>query len=144
MTSRFDFRLARNRTGAVIVEFAVICPVLLLLAFACTDFGRIAHHYQVVSNAARTGAETGATRRFTPFTRSSWEAKVRQSVLEELASLEKFDESQLEYQLTASQDENGIATIQVEISYPFQTIVSWPGIPSQTMLHRQVVYRQFR
>ena len=60
--------------GVAATEFAIVCPLLLLLALACSDFGRIAHYHEVVANAARTGAETGATRQFTDFTRPFWEA----------------------------------------------------------------------
>jgi Flp pilus assembly protein TadG len=68
---------AKQRSGVAATEFAVALPILMLLALACADFGRVMHHYQIVSNAARTGAEAGAMHKVTSFTRTSWEADVR-------------------------------------------------------------------
>ena len=70
-------RLCRSRRGhfargAAAIEFAIVCPLMVLMALACADFGRVAHHFQVLTNAARTAAETGATQQFTDFTRADW------------------------------------------------------------------------
>lgn len=72
----------RRRLGVAATEFAVAPPILMLLALVCADFGRVMHHYQIVSNAARTGAEAGALHKVTPYTRAAWEADVRAAALE--------------------------------------------------------------
>ena len=57
---------SQYRSGAAATEFAVALPILMLLALACADFGRVMHHYQIVSNAARTGAaDAGEAQRYT-------------------------------------------------------------------------------
>jgi hypothetical protein len=132
------------RPGTAATEFAVTCPLLLLLALACCDFGRVAHAYEVVANAARTGAETGATQKFTDYTRPFWESSVRQAVIDELQSLPDFNEAKLSYSLSTTTDSDGLAHIIVELSYPFRTKVTWPGLPHETQLHRRVEFRQFR
>lgn len=126
------------------VEFAIVCPVLLLLALACADFGRVAHFYEVVANAARTGAESGATQQFTDFTRSNWEANIESAVLAELQNVPGFDQTKLSYELTTSVDADGIVHLAVDVSYPFETTISWPGLPAETTLRKRVEFRQFR
>ena len=137
-------RPEKVRAGVAATEFAIVCPLLLLLALACADFGRIAHHHEVVANAARSGAETGATRQFTDFTRPFWEAEIRQSVVGEMQNLKDLEESELSYSLSTTTDADGLARIVVEVSYPFRTSVTWPGLPSETQLRQRVQFRQFR
>jgi Flp pilus assembly protein TadG len=143
-TTALPAKADRIRAGVVATEFAVICPLLLLLGLACADFGRIAHFHEVIANAARSGAQTGATRQFTDFTRAFWEAEVRQSVIDEMQNLQGFNESELSYSLSTTTDADGLAHVVVDVSYPFRTSVSWPGLPSETELQQRVQFRQFR
>src|SRR5687768_15012073 len=53
-------RFYRDRTGAAMVEFAVVFPVLVLLLIGAADFGRVFFTSVAVANAARAGAEWGA------------------------------------------------------------------------------------
>ena len=46
--------------GQTLVEFALVIPVLLLLAVVIFDFGRAVYYYSAVQNAAREGARFGA------------------------------------------------------------------------------------
>jgi len=133
-----------GRHGTAATEFAIALPILLLIAFGACDFGRITHIHQIVANAARTGAETGAARRFTNYTQASWEADVRQAVVHELENIHDFNESDMNYSLSTSVDPDGVTVVTVAVSYPFRTVVSWPAIPSEVTLFKQVEYRQFR
>jgi Flp pilus assembly protein TadG len=135
---------AQRRSGAAATEFAVTLPILMLLALACADFGRVMHHYQIVSNAARTGAEAGAMHTVTSFTRTAWEADVREAVLEELANLPDFNEASLDYELTTTVDANDLTTVQLEIVYPFESAVAWPLLPQIIELRALSKIRQFR
>jgi Flp pilus assembly protein TadG len=135
---------AKQRSGIAATEFAVALPILMLLALACADFGRVMHHYQIVSNAARTGAEAGAMHKVTSFTRTSWEADVRAAVLEELANLPDFNEASLDYELTTTVDANDLTTVQLEIVYPFESAVAWPFLPQIVELRAFSKIRQFR
>ncbi|BBO33079.1 TadE family protein [Lacipirellula parvula] len=135
---------SRNCSGIAATELAVSLPILMLMALACADFGRVMHHYQIVSNAARTGAETGAMRKFTTLTRTEWENEVRQAVVEELAGLPDFNEGSLDYALSTTTDANNLATVEIEISYPFTSAVSWPGLPHELDMKALSRVRQFR
>ncbi|WP_145383303.1 TadE family protein [Botrimarina mediterranea] len=134
----------RQRSGVVATEFALVCPVLLLMALACADFGRVSHFYETVSNAARVGAETGATQRFSDFTRPLWEQRVRDATLAEMETLPNFNSGDMTYALELAEISNDQHLITVDVSYTFRTIVAWPGLPSDVELRKRVSYRQFR
>lgn len=133
-----------TRRGTAATEFALVIPILLLLAFACADFGRIATYSEILSNAARSGAEVGGTRRFTADTEPMWRANVRDAVIEEMRNIADFDESDFDVDISTLLDSQGITRVIVEATYRFRTKVSWPGLPSEVPLRERVQYRQFR
>lgn len=49
-------RRAADETGAELIEFAMVFPILLLLVAGIADFGFLFQRYEVVTNAAREGA----------------------------------------------------------------------------------------
>ncbi|WP_404310836.1 TadE/TadG family type IV pilus assembly protein [Neorhodopirellula lusitana] len=138
------WRSRGSRQGSTATEFAIALPLLLLLAIACCDFGRIIQYRQVVANAARTGAHTGATKQFTEYSAVDWEQRVRESVSSELASLSSLDESANEVSVSTSVDLDGIKRVVVEVSIPFETLVHWPVLPSDVTLFHHAEFRQFR
>ncbi|MPZ23852.1 MAG: pilus assembly protein [Dehalococcoidia bacterium] len=50
----------RSERGQAMVEFALVLPLLLVLAFGIMDFGRALQAYVTINNAAREGARTGS------------------------------------------------------------------------------------
>jgi len=46
----------RDQSGAELIEFAIVFPILLLTMLGMFDFGLLFERYQVVTNAAREGA----------------------------------------------------------------------------------------
>ena len=48
---------ANKRSGASAAELAIILPVLLLIVFACIDFGRAFYHSIAIDNAARAAPD---------------------------------------------------------------------------------------
>jgi Flp pilus assembly protein TadG len=50
-----------RRKGQALVEFALIVPVFLMIAFATIDFGMAFNASLTISNAAREGARAGVT-----------------------------------------------------------------------------------
>lgn len=56
------FKLSKNQSGAAAVEFAIVIPVLLLLALGSFEFGLLFYNKQVVTNACREGARAGIVR----------------------------------------------------------------------------------
>ena len=95
---RLAFRSAvkrgrRSERGAVAVEFAILLPVFLLLAFGICDFGHAYYMKQVVTNASRDGARYGSLystalpNTFSP-TISAWVTSKYASVLPADANLQ--------------------------------------------------------
>jgi Flp pilus assembly protein TadG len=137
-------RASEGRSGVVAAEVAIVVPVLLLFALAAADFGRISQSQQIVSNAARTAAEFGATRQFSSHNRDAWEADVRRAAMNELESISEFVEADVEYELSTSTDSDGIVRLAVTVAYPFRTVISWPGMPTAVTLRQRIEFRQFR
>jgi len=48
-----------SQKGATTVEFAIVCPLLILLLFAMVEFGLYLFNRQVIANACREGARAG-------------------------------------------------------------------------------------
>lgn len=134
----------RPRYGTAATELAIVLPLLLTLTLACCDFGRIVCVHQVVANAARTGAETGATHQYTEYTQEAWEEEIHQAVVNEMSSLPAFDESKMDYKMVIIVDSDDISQIAIDVTYPFRTVVQWPLLPTEVAVHQHVEFRQFR
>lgn len=52
-------RRLRHRTGAELIEFALVLPMLLLVIVGIFDFGFLFRDFGVITNAAREGARIG-------------------------------------------------------------------------------------
>ena len=46
----------RDQRGAVVVEFALVVPILLLLVFGIFEFGYMLNRDMIIGNASRDGA----------------------------------------------------------------------------------------
>ena len=139
-------RARRGRRGASATELALLLPILLLLLVACVDFGRIAYGHIAVTNAARAAAGFGSVNPFTASTQGTWTTQVRQAAIDEMSQMSGFNQSQLTVTATSSTsgEPNGMWRVQVSVSYPFQTLITWPGIPHNNTLQRTVVLRGTR
>lgn len=133
-----------HRPGLAATEFAIAGPLLLLLALGGADFGRVMHHYQIVAAAARSGAENAAAHGFTQFSRPFWEAEVRLATVDTMSALPDFNEASLGYSLSERFDTDGVMRFTVDVSYPFRTLIAWPGIPQEFTMRDQVEFRRFR
>ena len=114
--------------GTAATEFALILPLLVTILLGFFDLGRAVHNDIILSNAARVGAEYGATHKFTAYTRNFWESQVRQSVIEELQQTNDFDTSLLQIDVQTVDEGVDLPLVKVEVTYPFESVVSWPGI----------------
>jgi Flp pilus assembly protein TadG len=59
-------RRGRSETGAELVEFALVFPLLLLVVLGIIDFGFLFQKYEVVTNAAREGARIATLPNYGP------------------------------------------------------------------------------
>jgi len=52
----------KSQHGAILAEFAVVLPVLLLILMGVIEFGLLFYNKQVLTNASREGARIGIAR----------------------------------------------------------------------------------
>ncbi|HUT14609.1 MAG TPA: TadE family protein [Thermoguttaceae bacterium] len=136
-------RRSRRRRGVAAVEMAIILPLLVTIVLGCVDLGRFAHAFIAVNNAARAGAGFACLHPFTTTTQSKWHQQIRQTVETELGT--RFDPSKLDVPLPdVSIEPDGRKRVRVEVSYPFETVVRWPLLPTEMNLRRAVEMRFIR
>ena len=137
-------RHRRQRFGAAATEFAIVLPLLIVLCLTSVDFGRFAYAYLALGNAGRMAAEVGATRSYSVASESAWRQQVEAASREDFSTSGGLDPSQLVIDANVEADVSGLDRITVTATYPFQTLVSWPGIPQPVGLFRSVTFRRFR
>jgi Flp pilus assembly protein TadG len=134
-----------NRSGAAAVEFAIILPLLVLLVFGCVDMGRSIGAYIIVSNAARVGAEYGATHGYSALTYASWQNQVLANATQEMQGTgSSFDPNRLTVTVTATPTTGNLYRATVVASYSFDMITSLPGLPTQFAVTHSVTMDRFR
>jgi Flp pilus assembly protein TadG len=138
-----DDRL-RFRSGTTALELVCVLPVLIAIILGAADLGRFAQFDNIVSNAARLGAEYGATHRRTALNADAWEERIVEVVHEELAHLPDFDASAVTLNVEVTDDDDAPLLIDVEVTYPFEMIVDWPGLPGQFDIRALVAYEEYR
>jgi Flp pilus assembly protein TadG len=121
-----------RRCGASAVELALVLPVLALLFVFAVDFARLYYHYSIVTNCARNGAlyasSTSTDQLSSPY------ANVKAAAL--------ADASNLSPQPTVtSQPSSDGSSVLVTVTYPFTTILAYPGLPNPINLTRTVQMR---
>lgn len=134
-----------RRPGAVLVEFALILPVLVTIVLAAIDFGRFAHAHMAVTNSARVGAGFGAMHPFTTGTQALWTSMIRDAVRKEMQGLVNYNDTQLVMSTPqVTTDSDGQKRVRIEVKYPFNTIVNWPLLPHTFLMTRAVEMRFIR
>jgi Flp pilus assembly protein TadG len=141
------------RRGVAAVELALFLPPLVLIAFGCVDFGRFAYTYISVTSAAGSAASYAAQNPY-----STWGTGVRQAAVNEMQGSNgsgqgavagggskgsgHFTSSSLTVStpvVTPSSQGDGRWSVSVTVSYPFKTVVPYPGIPKSMTLTRTAV-----
>lgn len=134
----------RSRRGGTAVEMAIVLPALLTIAFGCLDYGRTLRGKIALSNAARVGAEYGATHRFTTDTRPAWETAIRTAAQDEAASIPGYTPAGLNVSIQTTTDAGGAIRVRVSATMSFRTLIRWPGIPTTIALRHEVAKRQYQ
>jgi Flp pilus assembly protein TadG len=81
-----------DQRGAVLVELAVVVPILLVLFVGVVDFGLILREYQILQNGAREGARLSIMDQYriaggaTPAKQTAIRDAIRQCVVDYLAA----------------------------------------------------------
>ncbi len=123
-----------RRRAAAAVELALLLPILTFLLLITIDYCRLFYYSQVVTNCARNGGVYASD----PFA-------AKQSPYADLTAAAKADAStdiqpDLHVNSSSGTDTNGTYT-KVTVTYTFNTITSYPGIPSSVTITRTVEVR---
>lgn len=136
--SRAQRRGAAPR-GVAALEMALILPLLITIVFGCVDFGRFAYTYIAVTNGAREGANYAST--FRAPVHDDWATTIKEQVLMEMGSAFDAEDLTVAEPVYFTEQPSGFRRVQVEVSYPFHTIVNWPLLPNEFTLRRSVQMR---
>jgi Flp pilus assembly protein TadG len=145
-------RLWRRRgggsdTGSALVELAVALPVLILIVFGTTDFARVFYTAMELTNAARAGAQFGATSVVrsgdTGGMQSAATAAINVTGVTAVASRSCFCASNnggsfpgAACTATCGFGRHMVVSVTVTASKTFTTIAPIPGIPNSIALTR--------
>jgi Flp pilus assembly protein TadG len=123
------------RRGAAAVELAILLPLLVFLFVVAVDFSRAFYYGLTISNCARNGALYASD----PVTAT--ESPYRSVQEAALADASDLDPPPSVTGPTYGATPDGSRYVEVTVTYPFQTITSYPGVPSHMDLARTVRMR---
>ncbi len=145
--SRFRRSRVTKERGSIVVEFALVAPVLVLLFLGVADFARVYHVACVVTDAAHAGALYGAQNTTTAADADGMKNAATSAAQELSGMTVSAAESCNCPDGTAVNCSSGTCpgTKQVYVSvtaqYAFQTLFPYPGIPHSVGLGRTAVMR---
>lgn len=141
-----------GRRGAAAVELAVLLPILVALFLFATDFARILYYTITIESSIHNGALYGS--QVFDNQNQQWVGNVQywQGPNGQLVSVEKvaaeLDGANLKPALADSNisvssgnDAEGNPVNIVTVTYTFNTLVPYPGIPSPVTITRRAQVR---
>lgn len=129
MRQRRSDRFYSPRSGTAAVELALLLPLLVLCFALAVDYARIFYYTVTLANCARNGATYGSA----DVTRAVDQAGIATAARADAVNLNS-------QQLTVASTTDGGTTptyVEVTVSYPFATIMNFPGVPSSTSISRK-------
>lgn len=146
---RVSRRILRSQSGQSLVELALITPILLLLVIGTVEMGRYASLSILVGNAARAGAEYGAQNP----TSAGDTNGIRNAAFADLQDISSFTtqptvtskfvcgcdsggaiipspETNAACAVTCNVGSHLVTSVQVTVTGIFNSMFSYPGIPS--------------
>jgi Flp pilus assembly protein TadG len=120
----------RARQGVAAVELAILLPFLAFLFVIAVDWARLFYYSVTVTNCARNGAlynSDPVAQAISPY------PNVTQAALADAPNLSPTPT----VSSTSGTDAYG-AYVEVTVSYPFQTVTNFPGVPNTTNVVRTV------
>lgn len=129
-------RRGNHRAGAALVELALLLPVLIFMLLAAMDYSRVFYASVIVSNCARNGALFASDPNIANRTQFNTYLDAIQ------ADAVNLDSSLLQVTYSEGTDAFGYGWAEVTVTYPFDTVINYPGIPSHVDISRKVRMRK--
>ena len=149
MTSRIFRRGARSEAGSALVELAVALPLLVLVLLGTTDFARVFYTAIELTNAARAGAQYGASSlvrsdpAYSPSMQTTAVAAVNITGVTATATRtcacapdNGASFTAVACTTTCAAGQHLVVHVTVTAAKTFSTIAAFPGIPSSIALTR--------
>ena len=124
----------QGRKAAAAVELAVLLPLITFLFVIAVDFARIFYYSQVIENCARQGALYASDPKAPA---NNLYTSVQQAALADATGLNP----QPTVTSSTGTDGSGNSFVSVTVSWQFQTITNYIGVPSSVTLNRTVQMR---
>jgi hypothetical protein len=121
--------LKKHRAGIAAVELAILLPLLALLFVIAVDWGRIFYYAVTINNCARNGAAYA----FDPYSGVTSYPDLASAALADAPNL-----SPPPTVTSASGTDSNGPYVDCTVTYNFQTITNFPGVPKATTLTRTV------
>jgi Flp pilus assembly protein TadG len=128
LTRQFATRLSRDQSGSAVIEFALVLPLLLVLAFGILDFGKAFNFWIDQTHLANTGAR--------------WAGVDRNPGAADGLSLQQYIKSRANGSelksgasvcITFPAGENVGDPVVVEVSYPYNWLQFLDNQPGSTL-----------
>ncbi len=127
-------RQPRSQRGQSLAELAVVLPILLVIVLGSIDLGRVFFAYISVTNAARNGARFASADPESPDDLTG----IREAALDETGDLLDSSPTNPDIAVTTGNDSLGRTYAEVTVTYDFDSIFPWPGLPSSVNVERTV------
>ena len=115
----------RRERGAVMVEFGIVFPVMMMIVFAVIDFSRAYYYLNNITSAVREGARYGAVLPG-PDTSSAQRAEIRNVVRS--FSISFGGDSITDSDIVIDSAVTATGEIGVTVNYKFATITPLAGL----------------
>jgi len=114
-------RLMRDTRGQSLIEFALILPMMLVVMFMITEFGRALYTYNVLATAARAAARAAVVSGA-----GNFEANGRARALEILTSAHLDSGASLNVEVKDNYNGSGLKVVICTINRPFTWVINNP------------------
>jgi Flp pilus assembly protein TadG len=126
-------RREARRCGVACVELAVLLPLLVFLFVVAVDFARVWYQYTIMADCARNGALYGS---LDP-THAADTAGIQNAALADATDISPTPT----VTSTTGTDSSGNPYVSVTVTWTFNTVTNYPGVPSSLVLTRTVQMR---
>jgi Flp pilus assembly protein TadG len=127
-------RATQTRSAAATVEFAVLLPFIALCFVVAVDYARIFYYSQIIENCARQGALYACD----PKAPANYlYTSTSQAALADASNLSP----QPTVSSTSGTDASNNKYVAVTVTWTFNTISQFPGVPTSVTLTRTVQMR---
>lgn len=132
-------RNAKSRRGAVLMEFSISIPVMLLLSIAVFDFAKTSYFRFVVADAAGAASRYAAFNPVTAVSLSSWTTELESAARSSVQGSPWVSQNDLVIKQPIIEQISTVEKrITVRVEYVYHLQLWWPGLPSQVTVSSQV------